>query len=211
MTATAATYIREVQNVNQSSDESASGTGRFHIEFFFDQVDPDFVTAAELEKLRSAILATLERQRVGQAEISVAIVSGDRMRQLNNQYLQHDYDTDVLSFCLEEEEELGFMLGQLVVSLDFARSQIAALAQQGTAQVDLIDELALYLVHGTLHLVGYDDHDDAGRLQMRTAESDVLRTLGIEPVWLADGNDHSTGLREQPGDETPVDTAERLT
>jgi probable rRNA maturation factor len=197
--------------VRESSEESRPAAERFHIEFFFDGVGADEFAESDKHKLRAAIMATLDSEQVGQAEISVAIVSGNRMQQLNNQYLQHDYDTDVLSFCLEEEHELGFMLGQLVVSLDYARQQAAQLSAAAATQVDWSDELALYLVHGTLHLVGYDDHEPDDRREMRAAEKLVLGKLGIEPVWLADATVDATGLNERSVVPLPVDAADPLT
>ncbi|MBL8890001.1 MAG: rRNA maturation RNase YbeY [Planctomycetaceae bacterium] len=158
----------------------------FRIEFFFDGVAPGCLSESERTKLRQAVIATLRHAEVVAAEVSIAVVCSDRMQQLNNQYLQHDYDTDVLSFCLGTEEELGFLLGQLIVSLDYAQRQCEELTRTHEFPVPLLHELALYLVHGSLHLVGYDDHEPAEREEMRQMEHQVLLPLGMPPVWTSE-------------------------
>lgn len=161
----------------------------FQVEFYFDDVDRDHLSAPDLEQLRSAVVATLQSEGIRCAEVSVAVVSSARMQQLNRQYLQHDYDTDVLSFCLEADEELGFLLGQLIVSLDYAQQQGKSLGQLHGVTVPLVHELALYLVHGSLHLVGYDDHEAEERAAMRALERRILQPLGMSPVWAETDDD----------------------
>jgi probable rRNA maturation factor len=169
--------------MNTESPGSESTDDPFQVEFHFDDVECSRLPESDQANLRTAVIATLHSEGVNYAEISVAIVSSTRMRQLNAQYLQHDYDTDVLSFCLETEEDLGFLLGQLIVSLDFAQRQCDALGQATRAVVPLVHELALYLVHGSLHLVGYDDHEPEQREEMRRRERLILGPLGMSPVW----------------------------
>lgn len=167
-----------IQSTGAEPDESC-----FQVEFYFDGVDRGRLSLADLTLLRRAVIAALHSERIRSAEVSVAVVSTTRMQQLNCQYLQHDYDTDVLSFCLESEEELGFLLGQLVVSLDYAHQQCEALSELQGVGVPLVHELALYLVHGSLHLTGYDDHEPEDQMEMRQRESEILQPLGIVPFW----------------------------
>jgi probable rRNA maturation factor len=174
----------------------------FHIEFFFDDLDsadaPVGLAPEQLQQLRAAIRATLVAEQVAQAEVSVAMVSGPRMRELNRQYLQHDYDTDVLSFCLEQADDFGFLLGQLIVSVDYARQQSQQLSSAAGHEVSLLQELALYLVHGTLHLVGYDDQEPADQTLMRQRELACLEPLGLTPVWLTDSADQALESGARP-------------
>lgn len=165
--------------------ESEEDDSCYHIEFFCEDLPSD-PTLAELSRLRTAVASTLKLEDVGHAEISIAIVRGSQMRVLNRQYLEHDYDTDVLSFCLEPEESLGFLLGQLIISWDYAEAQAAQLTQATQHSVNVLDELALYLVHGTLHLVGYDDSTPELAAEMRELERRTLRPMGLEPVWLSE-------------------------
>lgn len=167
-----------IESTGAEPDESC-----FQVEFYFDDVDRGRLSQADLTLLRRAVIATLHSESIRSAEVSVAVVSAAHMQRLNFQYLQHDYDTDVLSFCLESEEELGFLLGQLVVSLDYAQQQCESLSQLQGVAVPLVHELALYLVHGSLHLTGYDDHEPEDQLEMRQREREILQPLGITPVW----------------------------
>lgn len=172
--------------MNDLPSEAEAHEQNFQVEFFFDGVEQARVPKSAQAKLRGAVIATLRQAEVPAAEVSVAVVSSDRMRQLNNQYLQHDFDTDVLSFCLGTEEELGFLLGQLIVSVDYAERQCEEFQRTHHISVSLLHELALYLVHGSLHLLGYDDHDPAEREEMRQMEHQVLLPLGMPPVWTSE-------------------------
>lgn len=124
--------------------------------------------------LISAIEMIANDHHVKQAEISVAIVDDPTIRRLNQQYLNHDYETDVLSFVLEWDEPAGKLVGQLVVSTDTAAS--LAIEIGGTMQ----EELLLYVIHGMLHLVGYDDKDSDAAAEMRLAEREYLSKFGIQ-------------------------------
>ena len=107
------------------------------------------------------------------AEISLAIVDDATLRRLNREYLDHDYETDVLSFVLDRNLESGHLEGEIVVSADTA---IRVAAEQDLAAGD---ELALYVIHGALHLIGCDDQDLSSRRKMRMAESLYASHCGI--------------------------------
>ena len=117
---------------------------------------------------------------------SIAIVDDPAMRKLNKQYLDHDYETDVLSFVLQYDDELGELQGQLIVSTDTAATMASEVG--GTMQ----QELLLYVVHGTLHLVGYDDKAPDDAREMRDAERRYLESVGLTHRWNEGGNDAAT-------------------
>ncbi len=109
--------------------------------------------------------------------VSVALVDDARMREVNRDFHACDEPTDVLAFALGAEglpTPADAFDYELVVSVDTARRE--AEERGVTARA----ELALYVVHGSLHLLGFDDHDadDARRMHARTRE--VLAGLGIE-------------------------------
>ena len=110
-----------------------------------------------------------------QSEISIAFVDDPTIRDLNKQYLNHDYETDVISFVLEESETA--LTGQLLVSTDTADK----MGQQ--IGVPMEHEVLLYVIHGMLHLVGFDDADPESAEKMRAAEADYLGRFGIEHHW----------------------------
>lgn len=122
--------------------------------------------------LYQAIRQVLASHDEPSASISVAIVDDATMRPLNRQFLEHDYTTDVLSFGLNDEGEA--LSGELIVNTEYAMREAADHAWPPH------NELLLYVVHGTLHLVGYCDKSEVAALEMRAAEKDVLATLGIE-------------------------------
>ncbi len=128
--------------------------------------------AAEVTR---AVELILEREGVVDASISIAIVDDSTIHALNRQFLSHDYATDVLSFLLSEPGET--LEGEVVISVDTATRQAARFGWQTK------EELLLYLVHGLLHLVGYDDTTAAKREVMRGKERDYLTALGHAPRY----------------------------
>jgi probable rRNA maturation factor len=82
-----------------------------------------------------------------------------------------DRATDVLAFPLADAP--GGLLGEVVASAETARREAAA---RGLAPAD---ELLLYVVHGVLHLLGFDDHAAGDRRRMRAAERRALRAAGV--------------------------------
>ncbi len=108
-------------------------------------------------------------------EISVVFTDNEGIRQLNRDYRAIDAPTDVLSFPQMEREEIPrvavvgeVLLGDVVVSVDAARQQAREMGHT------IKQEVALLLVHGMLHLVGYDHESPAEAEQMSQAERDVL-------------------------------------
>jgi probable rRNA maturation factor len=104
--------------------------------------------------------------------LSIAVVDDPTIHELNRQYLAHDYPTDVLSFLLEQEGQR--IEGEVIASADTACRTAEQLGWPPE------DELLLYVVHGTLHIIGHDDANDAQRAEMRAAERNCLAKLGVE-------------------------------
>ena len=125
------------------------------------------------EQLAAAARLILSDHGITQGELSIAIVDDPAIRVLNKQYLQHDYETDVISFVLDEDESIGRLDGQLIVSTDTAARESVDAGWSFEA------ELLLYVVHGTLHLVGYDDKSEAAIPEMRSAEAEYMAKLGF--------------------------------
>ena len=125
-------------------------------------------------RLKKAVRLILKDAGIRLAEISIAIVSDERMHELNLQYLQHDSPTDVLSFVLGRDERGRSLDGEIIASSDYAAREAAGYGWTTD------DELLLYVVHGCLHLVGYDDTTSEGQAAMRAAEAKYLREFGLE-------------------------------
>jgi probable rRNA maturation factor len=120
------------------------------------------------------VLAAAWQQEARSLRLSVYFCADGPMRELHWRFLGDDSATDVLSFPLAggvSAEQAAD--GELVVCVDFA---VAAAAKYGNT---VAAELALYLAHGALHLLGYDDHDRNAARRMRRAEKRVLDALGL--------------------------------
>ena len=117
----------------------------------------------------------LAEEGIQRATISLAVVDDPTIHDLNRRFLQHDYPTDVLSFVLDSGP--GYVDGEVIVSADTAT---AAAARYGWTRDD---ELLLYVIHGALHLVGYDDQTPAAQQAMRDRERLLLRHFGLVPRY----------------------------
>jgi probable rRNA maturation factor len=106
--------------------------------------------------------------------LSIAVVDDPAILEVNRKHLGHDWPTDVISFLFSEPGDPDFS-GELVISAEMAASVA------GQCGLDPMAEFALYLVHGLLHLCGYDDRTDEERARMRAREDEVLSLLGISP------------------------------
>ncbi len=127
------------------------------------------------QRICQAVRDILREEKIAAGEVSVAIVDDPTIQALNARHLGHDYPTDVISFLLDRRGD--YLEGEVVVSIDTARAVAAELAWPAE------DELLLYVVHGTLHLVGYGDDSDAARERMRRRERLHLAPFGLEPPW----------------------------
>jgi probable rRNA maturation factor len=117
----------------------------------------------------SAFLVHLRRVlRLPPESFSAVLVSDRRIRELNRRYRKRSAATDVLSFPLREN---GY-LGEVVISASTARRQ----ARRYRHRVE--EEIMLLLLHGVLHLLGYDHETDRGRMARR--EHTLRRRLGLE-------------------------------
>ena len=123
-------------------------------------------------QLTDAATAVLEDSEFSSAAISLAVVDDETIHELNERHLAHDYPTDVLSFVLEDDGD--HLEGEVILSADTAASVAEEVGNTATG------EQLLYVIHGVLHLVGYDDKSESDAKEMRAAESRYLKRFGIE-------------------------------
>ncbi|HNR13140.1 MAG TPA: rRNA maturation RNase YbeY [Thermodesulfobacteriota bacterium] len=113
-------------------------------------------------------------------EMGVSLVSDRAITDLNATYRNHNRPTDVLSFSMQEGDFGDLnpqVLGDVVISVETARRQAEERGQS------FEEELCLLLIHGTLHLFGYDhERSAAAARQMRGKERTLLRTLKKEGI-----------------------------
>lgn len=110
------------------------------------------MTDVPRESLERAVRAVLDRQGVDEAEISVALLDDPAIRALNRAHLGHDRPTDVIAFALWDEGEP--VVGDVYLGWE------QALRQADEAGVGAEEELVRLVVHGTLHVLGWD-HPEA--------------------------------------------------
>ena len=112
------------------------------------------------------------------AELSILFVGADHIRRLNARYAGDDYSTDVLAFPMTEDDEDDdpLMVGDVVVCPEVARKNAT---KAGTT---LGRELQTLVVHGTLHLLGYDHQNDAQRAAMDKRTDEIIASFTREPA-----------------------------
>lgn len=106
--------------------------------------------------------------------VTIVLGDDDYLLELNHQFMGIDQPTDVLSFYIAETnpEDGSFYLGDVAISLNRAKSQ----ADTGNHSIE--DELCLLVVHGVLHLLGYDHASAEEKKQMWSAQARILHLLG---------------------------------
>lgn len=157
------------------------------------QNDHDY--AVDVLRLQQAAIAVLKRHDVeADSEMSVVISTNDAVHQLNLQHRDVDAPTDVLSFPadplppeLRELSDDALYLGDLIIAHDYALEQ--ALREKH----DFMDSLSLLVIHGTLHLLGYDHDTPDNRAEMWASQAEALTELGISDaiVPALENSDHA--------------------
>jgi probable rRNA maturation factor len=136
---------------------------------------PQEAVPIDRKQMREIVRAVLDGQGVADADVSLAFVDNPTIHTLNKRYLDHDEPTDVLSFPLSEPGAKK-LTGELVIGAEVAQAQ----AQERGHDVQV--ELALYVIHGLLHLCGFDDKSDSAAAQMRLRERHYLKQLGLPDI-----------------------------
>ncbi|HEY74851.1 MAG TPA: rRNA maturation RNase YbeY [Thermoflexia bacterium] len=134
----------------------------------------------EEEILRRAALATLLHQKAPSVEVAVVVSDDESLRELNRRFRDIDAPTDVLAFPDETRGPfvgapgLPRYLGDVVISYPRALEQ----AERAGHPVEA--ELQLLVVHGILHLLGYDDQSEPERAKMWAAQEAILKALDVQ-------------------------------
>ena len=132
------------------------------ISYYFE--DTDFVFKGKtLNNRWLRLVAESEIKRIG--DISIIFCSDNYILDVNQKYLQHDYFTDIITFDYCEGDKLS---GDLFISVDTVRDNAI---EYGS---DVKEELNRVMVHGILHLIGYDDQTDEDVAEMRSKENYYL-------------------------------------
>ena len=140
----------------------------------------------ETEPLRVALTRICDIEKISQS-VAVLLSSDEYVRDLNVRFRNVKSTTDVLTF--PSGQQSPFPLGDIAISIPYAQRQ--ALLRG----VSLADELTALIVHGVLHLVGYDDETEADKLRMQQRMNEVGEMMGtpIDAFW--------TSVLHQNGEE----------
>lgn len=122
-------------------------------------------------KLKRTVETVLKCEKLKtSATVSLVLCDDRTIHELNIRYLGHDYPTDVLSFPLSEGE---LLVGEIIISVETAERNAKRFRQT------LEQELLRLAIHGTLHLLGYDDATSQQRKRMRQKERRYLKLIGV--------------------------------
>jgi len=128
--------------------------------------------------VRRAATAALIHLHPQPGEITILLTDAEKIQELNKQFADHDYPTDVLSFAdgsIDPGTEMMYF-GDIVIAVDIAE------AQADLAGHALEAELALLSVHGILHLLGFDHENGEDKQAMWTHQAAILEELSYSSV-----------------------------
>ena len=128
-------------------------------------------------------------------ELSLALVADQKMSEVHLQFMSIAGPTDVLTFPLEHDRQGRPISGEVVICVPEARRQCR---QHG---VTLREELLLYALHGLLHLCGFDDRTKSDFRRMHRMEDEILKQLGVGPVFDRRSTRPSHRPAASPGDD----------
>jgi probable rRNA maturation factor len=142
------------------------------------QIAPRFAKEVDAELLRRVTTKVLHREEVeGEVGLSVVITDDEAVRELNRQFRGVDAPTDVLAFGSGEEDDFVMAPGEPAYLGDIIISYPRAVIQAEEYGHSIDRELALLIVHGALHLLGYDHVDEAERTEMWDRQNEILESL----------------------------------
>ena len=112
----------------------------------------------------------------GDIELSLLLVTRDHVRQLNERFAHDNHATDVLAFPMMEDDDETSLLGDVVVCPEVAQENAVRLDHSLSRELDTL------VVHGTLHLLGYDHQNDEERTRMDVRLQQILDSFISTPV-----------------------------
>lgn len=131
------------------------------------------------QRLESVARAALAAEGVTTAELSVTLVDDRRIAAVHGEWLDDPTPTDVITFDLGMPGD-PTLRGDIILSAETAAREARQLATGRQGWTPHL-ELAYYLVHGILHLTGYDDRTADDRRRMRARERAVMKAAGLPP------------------------------
>ncbi len=176
---------------DQPPPSTGTPTGSTPIEIHLvdasDALDPNELN--DLRALTQRVLALLPNS----GSVRIRVVNDDEMIEAHTRFCEIDTTTDVLTFDLapcDSGFESKVLDIDLIICADEARRQATAYAHP------IAHELTLYIVHGILHCLGYDDHDEEEYTRMHAREDELLNAAGIGAVFMPAPENNPTPTQE---------------
>ncbi len=141
------------------------------------------------EPIRRAVTRALASRGLHDGQLEVAVVGDAEMRRQHARWMDDDTTTDALTFDLRDDPSDACVDGQLIVCKSLAKRRAKSRGHNWQA------ELLLYVVHGCLHLCGFDDQSQENAAEMHKLEDRILTELGWGPVFYS-----GTGVERAPHD-----------
>ncbi len=132
-----------------------------------------------LPEIERSARAVSRAEGFSKGTLSITVVGAAAMSRIHREFLDKPGPTDAITFDLGSARREKRLLGEIVVCADVARRAAGRSAPLPRRR----GELMLYVVHGILHLAGYDDHTAAGFARMHAREDELLTQLGYGPVF----------------------------
>ena len=135
---------------------------------FFTSSDVAF-EPADPERLIQWILNTVEAEGYELNRLDIVFCSDEFLLEINRNHLDHDYYTDIITFPLNDNP----LIAEIYISIDRVQENAAGL------NISFEDELHRVMIHGVLHLCGYDDHEEEDIRMIRKKEEFYLKQLAV--------------------------------
>ena len=129
-----------------------------------------------LIELKRVSRFVLKQEKVSSAQLTLVLASDHFLRRLNKKFKKSDMPTDVLPFDLSSDIKNGILFGDIAVSVD------SAVRASKSLSLTLKEELTRYLVHGILHLTGYDDTTANKKKKMWKRQEELMNKLRMHSV-----------------------------
>ncbi|MHC1779865.1 MAG: rRNA maturation RNase YbeY [Bacteroidales bacterium] len=138
--------------------------------FFSEGVNFKFINRSIYKRWIRAIILSEQRFTILKkcGDLNIIFCNDDYLLNVNNQYLKHNYYTDIITFDYSDNQIIN---GDLFISVDSVKNN------SRKYQTEFIDELSRVIIHGVLHLCGYDDHTKEDKELMKEKENFALIKL----------------------------------